>query len=192
MKIQVLADNRTLAPHDFSLPETADWRKITMLFNSLDRTTVNLSAGVWKGMSGRFWLDDWTLEEVGPLNVLNRPGTPVRVQSEDGTVAFEEGRDYAKLEDPQYSPYRIDRDPPELKLIPGGRIRDGWKLRVSWYHSLAINESQITVCMAELKLEIFDHEAAFPPARASSARDAEHGRNPNGGNVCGLPRPQHG
>lgn len=162
LKIQVLADNRALAPHSFSLPETSDWRKITMLFNSLDKTSVNLYAGVWNGVAGKFWLDDWTLEEVGPLNVLHRPGTPVRVQSEDGAVTFAEGRDYARLEDPQYSPYRVDRDAPALKLLPGGRIQDGSKLRVSWYHSLAINESQITVCMAEPKLyEIYDHEAAL-------------------------------
>ena len=85
-KIQVLAGNRTLAPRDFDVPPTGDWRKLTMLFNSLDFETVRLYAGVWGGQAGKFWLDDWTLEEVGPLNVLHRPGTPVTVRSEDGTI----------------------------------------------------------------------------------------------------------
>jgi hypothetical protein len=45
-------------------------------------------------------------------------------------------------------------------LSPGSRIQEGERLRVSWYHSLAINNGQVSVCMAEPELyEIFDSEA---------------------------------
>lgn len=160
-RIQVLAGKRTLAPLEFGLPETADWTKCTFIFNSLQFDRVRLYAGVWGGRGGRFWLDDWSIEEIGPLNVLRRPGTPVTVKSEDGTV-YEEGKDYLPLEDPAYSPYRVDREAPLLRLIETGRIRPGQRLRVSWYHSQKIHESQITVCMGEPELyEIFDHEAAL-------------------------------
>ena len=71
-----------------------------MLFNSLDFDSVRLYAGVWGGKAGKFWLDDWTVEEVGPINVLRRPGTPVTVRSEDGTTTYAEGRDYAPLDRP--------------------------------------------------------------------------------------------
>ena len=161
-RVQVLSGDRALAPMDFDVPETSDWRKLTMLFNSLDCQTVRLYAGTWRGRSGCLWLDDWTLEEVGPLNVLHRPGTPVTVRSEDGSITYVENRDYAPLEDPNYSPYRVDHEAPPLKLLPDSQIQAGQRLRVSWYHSLAINQSQVTVCMAEPEVyEIFDHEAAL-------------------------------
>jgi hypothetical protein len=170
-KVQVLSGSRALAPRNFKLDATSDWRKLTMIFNSLDFDSVRLYAGTWGGRSGKLWLDDWSIEEIGPLNVLRRPGTPVTVTSEDGTVAYAEGRDYSPLEDPSYSSYRVDRDAPPLKLMPGGRIQEAERLRVSWYHAMAINDSQVTVCMAEPELyEIFDHEAALLAERLHPRR----------------------
>lgn len=170
-KIQVLAGNRALAPRAFNLEPTSDWRKLTMVFNSLDLESVRLYAGTWGGRAGKIWLDDWTLEEIGPLNVLRRPGTPVTVRNEDGSVVYEEGSDFAPLEDPRYSPYRVDRPAPALKILSAGRIRDGERLRVSWYHSQVINSSQVTVCMAEPKLyEVFDHEAQLLAERVRPRR----------------------
>jgi len=160
--VQVLASNRALAPVEFPLKPTMDWTKLTLLFNSHQYDKVRVYAGTWEGRAGRFWLDDWSLEEMGPINVLRRPGTPIVVRSEDGQTRYEEGRDYLPLEDPHYSPYRVDRLAPVLRLADGSRIKSGQRLRVSWYHSQKIYESQVTVCMAEPELkEIFDHEAAL-------------------------------
>lgn len=170
-RVQVLAGRRTLAPRAFDLPSTADWRKLTMVFNSLNLETVRLYAGTWGGRSGRLWIDDLQLEEIGPLNVLRRPGTPVRVCSEDGATVYEEGRDYQPLEDPRYSPHRLDREAPPLRLLPNGRVADGQRLKVSWYHSLAINQSQVTACMGEPEVyEIIEHEAALLAQRLRPKR----------------------
>lgn len=159
-RVQVLSGNRSLSPREFQLPATTDWRRLSLWFNSLTNTTVRVYVGVWGGREGRFWTDDWSVEEVGPLNVLRRPGTPVTVRSEDLQVTFEEGRDYAPLNDPQFNFYQIDRPSPALKLLPGSRIKDGQRLGVSWYHPMVIHESQVTVCMAEPALyDIYDHEA---------------------------------
>jgi len=159
-RVQVLARDRPLAPLKFDLPATTDWRKLTLLFNSLGFESLRLYAGLWGGQGGKVWLDDWTVEEVGPLNVLHRPGTPVSVRNEDGSITYVEGKDYAPLLDPDFSFSRIDRPAPPLKLLTGGRIQDGQRLRVSWYHPMAINDSQVTACMAEPALyDIFDHEA---------------------------------
>lgn len=159
-RILVLAGERDLAPRSFNVPTTSDWRKLSMIFNSMDNTAVRIYAGVWGGKSGRFWLDDWNLEEVGPLNVLRRPGTPVTVKSEDGSITYKERLDYAPLSDPNFSFWNIDREYPFLRILPNGRIRDGQRLRVSWYHPMVIYDSQVTVCMAEPALyEIFEHEA---------------------------------
>ena len=158
-RVQVLAGDRPLAPREFHVPATSDWRKISMLFNSLDAHKVSLYAGVWGGKAGKFWLDDWSVEEVGPVNVLHRPGTPVKVQSEDGSVVYAEGKDYAPLVDPQLNPNHDDTEAIPLKVLAGGAIHDGQRLRVSWYHSMLINDSQVTVCMGEPELyKIIDHE----------------------------------
>ena len=158
-RMLALAGDRELAPREFHLPATGDWRKISMLFNSLEFEKVSLYAGLWGGKGGKLWLDDWTVEEVGPVNVLHRPGTPVTVRNEDGSVVYAEGKDYAPLLDPELNPYREDREALPLKVLPNGRIHDGDRLRVSWYHPMLINDSQVTVCMAEPELyDIFDHE----------------------------------
>jgi hypothetical protein len=160
--VQVLVENRALAPVRFNLPSTTDWTKLTLIFNSHKYETVRVYAGMWGGRNGKLWIDDWSIEEMGPMNVLRRPGTPVTVKSEDGSVIYEEGHDYQRIEDPNYSPYRVDRPAPTIKLLPGSRIKDGQRLRASWYHSQKIHDSQITVCMGEPEVyEIFDHEAAL-------------------------------
>jgi hypothetical protein len=159
-RVEVLAGERDLAPRDFHVPPTTDWRKLTMLFNSLNYNKVTVHAGLWGGQAGKVWLDDWSVEEAGPINVLRRPGTPVTVRSEDGAMVYTEGQDYAPLQDPNLKPWHDDGQALPLKLLPGGRIRDGAHLRVSWYHSMVINDSQVTVCMAEPALyQIFDQEA---------------------------------
>jgi hypothetical protein len=75
-------------------------------------------------------------------------------------VTYAEGKDYARLQDPGFSIYRVDREAPALKLLPASTIKDGQRLKVSWYHPMMVHDGQVTVCMAEPELyEIFDHEA---------------------------------
>ncbi|MGA2244356.1 MAG: carbohydrate binding domain-containing protein [Verrucomicrobiota bacterium] len=159
-RCMVLANDHELAPRDFKLPATTEWRKISFLFNSLTNERVNLYAGLWEGKAGKVWLDDLTVEDAGPVNVLRRPGTPVAVRSDDGSATYAEGRDYAALRSPDFNVWRGDSTPAVLKLLPGSRIQDGQRLRVSWYHPMLIYDSQVTVCMAEPEVyDIIDHEA---------------------------------
>ena len=140
---------------------TSDWHELSMLVNSLDFDTIRLYAGVWGGKEGKFWLDDLSIEEVGPLNVLRRPGTPVTVKSEDGQVTYKENEDFAPPGRPRSSistGSTVPRRP--LRILPQGRIQDGQKLLVSWYHPMVVHSSQVSVCMGEPELyEIFDREA---------------------------------
>jgi hypothetical protein len=170
-RLLALADKRELAPREFNLSPTGDWRKLSMLVNSLSYDKILLYAGLWGGKAGKVWLDDWTVEEVGPVNVLRRPGTPVTVRNEQGTITYLEGKDYAPLQDPHLSPWHDDGEALPLKLLAGSRIQDGERLRVSWYHSMIMNDSQVTVCLAEPALySIFDHEAALLAERVHPHR----------------------
>ncbi len=166
-----LVGDRELAPRQFNLPATTDWRRSSFIFNSLSHDKVNLYAGLWEGKAGKVWLDDWTIEDAGPVNVLHRPGTPVTVRSEDGATNYREGEDYAPLNSPDFSVWRGDSAPATVKLLPNTRIKDGERLRVSWYHSMLIHDSQVTTCMAEPELyEIFDHEAKLLAERLRPKR----------------------
>lgn len=148
-RISVLSsEGRNLAPWDPRVPSTTDWRQIVMGFNSLDYDRVRLYVGVWGGRTGRFWVDELKVEEVGLLNVLRRPGTPVTVRSEKTDVTYKEGRDYAAKQDPRLN-FRFDHEPAVIEILPGSRIKNGQRLCVSYYHGMAINRGQVTACMSE-------------------------------------------
>jgi hypothetical protein len=170
-EVMVRAKDRDLAPRTFHVPSTSDWHKVSFLFNSLGESRVSVYAGVWGGKAGKLWIDDWRVDEVGPLNVLRRPGTPVAVLDSSGETRFVEGKDYAPLVDPQFNFGRVDREAASLTILPGGRIKNGERLRVSWYHPMLIYESQQTVCMAEPALyDVFDHEAKLLARRVNPKR----------------------
>lgn len=159
-RISVLtSEGRNLAPWDPAVASTTDWRQVAMGFNSLDVDMVRIYVGVWGGKTGRFWIDELKIEEVGLLNVLRRDGTPVTVKSEKTQITYEEGKDYAVIKDPRLN-FRFDHDPPEIEILPGGRIKNGRRLRVSYYHGMAINRGQVTACMSEPEIyEIWKKQA---------------------------------
>jgi len=152
-------DGRDIAPWDPAVPSSADWRKVVMGFNSLSFDTVRIYVGVWGGKSGKFWLDDLQLEEVGLLNILRRPGTPLTVQGEETQLLYEEGKDFAEVKDPRLN-FKFDHDPPELVILPESKIKNGQRLRISYYHGMGVNRGQVTVCMSEPNLyEIWQKQA---------------------------------
>ena len=149
--IQVLTGDRSLAPITVRVGSTSDWRPVVIGFNSMGYEKVRIYAGVWGGKQGRFWLDDLRIEEVGLVNVLRRPGTPLKVRDESSGTVYEEGRDFAPIADPKLT-FRFDHPGPTIQLLPGSRIRDGQALRVSYYHGMAIHDGQVTACMSEPKV----------------------------------------
>ncbi len=150
-QIQVLAEKRALAPVAVRVDPTSDWRPAVIGFNSMGYDKVQIYAGIWGGKQGRFWLDDLRIEEVGLVNVLRRPGTPLTVRDEGSQTVYEEGRDFAPIADRKLT-FRFDHSCPTIRLLPGSRIRDGQALRVSYYHGMAIHDGQVTICMSEPKV----------------------------------------
>ncbi len=130
---------------------TQDWTRWDLIFNSLDHQRAMLYLGSWGGEEGKFWLDDLNIEELGLTNVLRRPGCPVAVRGEEGTL-YEEGRDYEPIADPLLHPWRGYHQAPSIQLTPQTRIREGQRLRVSFYHSLIVYEDRVTHCLSEPKV----------------------------------------
>jgi len=116
-----------------------------------------LYAGSWSGKAGKLWWDDLSIEEIGLVNVLRRPGCPITVRGENGTV-YEEGRDFEKIVDPQLHPWIAYHQLPAIKLTTTSRIQDGERLRVCYYHPIIVYEDRINYCLGEPK--VFEDWAA--------------------------------
>lgn len=91
--------------------------RVDLVFNSMDNSAGNLYLGSWSGKEGRLWWDDLAVEEIGLVNVLRRPGCPVSIRGETGTV-YEEGRDFHPVVDPQLHPWIPYHEPPAIRLTP--------------------------------------------------------------------------
>ena len=150
---------RSLTFQEGGVESTQDWRKLDVVFNTLDQTDVNLYAGFWGDGSGTLWIDDLKLEELSLVNVLRRKGCPLLVTSADGTTVYAEGRDFEKIVDtklgqvPFAGEYEYEHEGPRLKLTPRSRIKQGETLLLSWYHPILTHGSQIMCCLSEPKVE---------------------------------------
>ena len=155
-------DGRSLHPWEPKLAGTADWRQLVSGFNSSSASNLKLDIGAFgggRGASGKVWIDDVKVEEVGLLNVLRRAGTPVTVRDEKTGSVYEEGKDYAPIADPELN-FRWNHESPAIRILSEGRIKEGARLRVTYYHGTTIHDSQVPVCLSEPKAhEIWDRNA---------------------------------
>jgi len=134
-----------------------DWKLHQTVFNSQDNSSANLYIGVWGGRRGALWIDDVRLEEIGLVNVVRRDGCPLVVKGEDGTV-YAEGRDYEPVRDPRMGTvpwegeFELWHEPLDIRLAASSRIREGQRLRVSFYHPGLVHEGQAAACLTHPKV----------------------------------------
>jgi hypothetical protein len=151
--VAVLTDQRSLSHSNLKVKSTQDWTEHHIVFNTLEATEVRFSTGIWGGAGGTIWLDDLSLRETAGVNMLRREGCPVRVTSEDGATEYAEGRDFQKWEDPKLGvvpwagSYEVWHAEPPLVLATGSRIKEGQKLKVSYYHTVVIYDEQVACCL---------------------------------------------
>jgi hypothetical protein len=121
---------------------------VTTAFNSWYADRIELNLGVFEGVKGKVWVDDVVVEEVGLMNVVRRKGTPLTVRDEATGTVFEEGRDFAEVTDPNLD-FQWTHEMPAIRLLPSTRIRNGARLRVSYYHGTTIYNDQVSACPSE-------------------------------------------
>jgi hypothetical protein len=131
---------RELIDHALKVKPTQDWTQYRLLFNSMKCDDLHLYLGVWGGKDGKMWIDDVRIQEPGLLNALRREGTPLKVAGEDGTV-YEEGKDFAPVQDPKLVSFDADHDGPPIALTKESRIQEGARLKVSFTHAFRITGS---------------------------------------------------
>jgi hypothetical protein len=177
-EVKVLAPgaNSAISFQTFHVVATQDWTRYDLCFNSFDYREGLLYLGSWSGKSGRLWWDDLRIEEMGLVNVLRRPGCPVTARGPDGQL-FEEGRDYEAIVDPLLNPWQAWHEPPTIKLTAATRIKDGTRLRVSYYHPIIVYEDRLTSCVSEPKIlddwrkEVRQADELFHPAAFIMSQD---------------------
>ena len=145
-------DGRDLSPFEPPAPApTSGWRKVTTAFNSWYADRIELTFGVFDGLKGKVWVDDVSVEEVGLMNVIRRDGAPLTVRDAKTGVAYKEGRDFAPVSDPNLD-FFWTHSMPSIRLLPGSRIHDGARLRVSYYHGVTLYNDQTPICPSAPKV----------------------------------------
>ncbi|HET7152184.1 MAG TPA: hypothetical protein VFJ29_00320, partial [Candidatus Kapabacteria bacterium] len=155
---------------EFSVPSTSNgWIQLPIAFNTFGNTQVSLYCGVWGGISGTIWWDDFQVQEAGLVNVLRRPGTPIKVWNKSTGKVYAESVDYAPIVDSimlsnQGSyPYHT---PVSFRRIQGGSIANGDSIMISFFHPLTVypdnnSNGSVMVCVSEDTLySILKHQIA--------------------------------
>lgn len=158
VRVQALAGGRSLQMQDLGVKGTQDWTQHHVVFNTLDNTKVNFYVGVWRGRGGTMWVDDVSIEPAGFVNVLRRPGCPLKVTSADGKTELAEGRDFAGVVDPKLgmTPYAGEytawHQPPDVAIPAGSRLKEGDRVAASYYHPAIVNKHQVSCALTEEKV----------------------------------------
>ena len=119
-------------------------------------------------------MDNARLVEEPLVNLVRRPGCPFRGDA-GGETIYEEDRDFAGKRDPVMgvTPWpAVRRVSPAagLPVLPGSRIRDGQRLRVSYYHAVTIYDNQVPCSLSEPR--VFEVRGRPGPPGAEVVRPA--------------------
>jgi len=150
-------DGRVLSHSNLGVKRDQEWRQPHAIFNSLGDDEIRFYLGVWDAGQGKLWLDDVQVVEEPLVNLVRRPGCPLMVSDKAGKT-YEEGKDFAELRDeklgvtPWPGNFEIYHAPPQLKLLPGSRIKEGTELLASYYHAVTIYDNQVPCSLTEPKV----------------------------------------
>lgn len=151
------------------------WRRHHVDFYSGTNSTVWIYAGAWEHegrnpswiASGRFWIDDVSLETLPLTKVPRGAGAVLAVKNLRTGKLCEEGLDYR--EPPRMDDWRIrpeDR-PVDFEVLPGGSLREGDRVMVAGAiptQAMIFDKSpygQYSACMSDPALyEFFARSAA--------------------------------
>lgn len=145
------ANGRSLQWTNLKVGPNQNWTRYDVTFNSLGNREIGLYFGIWGGHRGDLWWDDAAIEECGPVNLLKRPGAPVRIVTEDGRV-LKEGTDFDPPVDPllgtkpwpgEFTPWH------EAPPIVTHGIPDGTRLKISYFHPHIVYDGQVCACVEE-------------------------------------------
>jgi hypothetical protein len=154
--IALKADGNTVSFQDAGVQPNEDWTQHSVVFDSLDNSSLKVYIGVWGGTTGKLWLSSVSLLDAGLLNVDRRPLCPVVFRTSTGKV-LTEGKDFSQVVDPQFGnvPYAGEFDfahpSPQVTLPEGSEIKEGDVVTADYYAATATDSGKTSVCLADPK-----------------------------------------
>jgi hypothetical protein len=155
-----------------------DWTRYDFVANTGDSEVLTLYLGTWNDSNGQLWIDDVTVEEVALVNLVRRPGAPLRLYDPRTAETYQEGVDVAPIVDPQSGtvpwPGNFDQwhEPPRVRVLAGGALEAGERVAIDYYAVQPVHDGQVAACLSEPAVQLWMIEsarailAAFPDAPA--------------------------
>ena len=144
-------DGRRRSFFELEYAPTQDWTRYDLVANSMDSTELRLYIGLWGRSNGQAWFDDVSFQDVGLVNVLRRPGAPLRVYTAGGQE-LEEGADVARIVDPlagANGSFDEWHAPPTVGIPQGSMLISGATFFVDYYAVSPVHNWQVGVCLSE-------------------------------------------
>jgi hypothetical protein len=149
---------RWLSRHVPPLDDKSEDQVVTTDFNSLESAEVNFRIN-----PGAAKIEELKVALAGTLLIVRRPLVPLTVASEGDKTVYEEGKDYKPVRDPDMlknpfdGEFTLTHKPAEIELTDGSRLKDGDKLKVSFWHTQRVGTDQDVISMEDPKaLEVIE------------------------------------
>jgi hypothetical protein len=149
---------RALCTQGLPIDKTQEWKRVDVIFNTIDSQDIELRLGGWGCGKGTVWFADIKAEPAGLVNLIRREGAPFKMTSEDGQTTYEEGKDIAAVVDPSVGfcnkhpgNYKYWYDQPKPAIPQGSRLKDGQKVFLSYYHAVLVKEYGVFCCLNDPK-----------------------------------------
>jgi hypothetical protein len=136
-------DGNIVVTRSAELAGTQDWTRVQCEFNAVDRTGFRIYAGVWGGRSGRLWLDDFKVEDLGCAPPLQREGLSFTLRNARTGAALRAGVDY---EAPPKDVWNRQWD--SFRIISGGAAGEGDELVADYWTAAVVEDGQRPCCMS--------------------------------------------
>lgn len=153
LRVMAMQNGHVLLLSNVSRTVSGEWSKFTVPIHPCEEGELNLYIGVWGGRSGRLWVDNVRIVDVGVPGVLRREGCPFTVRDAASGRVYEEGRDYAPVAHVKTLLCPAEPKSIELAIPAGSAIREGARLLVTGYSPVTVKDgAQCSTCMSEPRL----------------------------------------
>ena len=138
-------DGQNIAARHPKLASTQDWTNVECTFDAAGRSEFRVYAGIWGGKAGRFWLDDFKVEDMGCSPPLLREGLPFTVRDAKTGAELRAGVDY---ELPPQSVWNKKWDSFRILRADAPETREGTELVADYWTAAVVASSQRPCCMS--------------------------------------------
>lgn len=138
------ADYLSFQGYDFSTAK--EFTKYSYILNTKEELELSLGIYMFEDAKGSFWIDDISVKEIGPRNLIRRTGAPFVLYSQNGGV-YEEGSEFVVQKTADGA------NDFEIKLTEKGASRKDAELYADYYALVVIDgprsRNQIGTCLSE-------------------------------------------